>query len=147
MSVSTFKLIGLRALVSLVYHAIAAKLVRACFWFCFRCWRPVKSRVYWRHWWCSSRGPCATSLCFKEFAMNCRKRDLTPIINRARSADLEVWLTGKARALEEAALECCSRQLNALLRLIKPWAPMRDFRLADEHGRPATSDRAERIPV
>ena len=79
----------------------------------------------------------------KQHMLNRKKKDPTPVANRAKSADVVVWLTGKARALEEAALERCSQQLNALIKLIKPWAPMRGYRLADEYGQPAKSDRAE----
>ena len=50
----------------------------------------------------------------------------------------------KARGLEEAALECCSRKLFGLLRGIRTWKPRQNMRLLDGNGIPAGSDFEER---
>ena len=91
------------------------------------------------------RGPCDKELGFKQWQLRGDSWWLTKQINVGKASDMAAWLTRNARLVEEAALENCSRHLHVLLKGMGPPAVWRDFRLVDDAGRPAASDREERI--
>ena len=60
-------------------------------------------------------------------------------VTAAVAADFAAHAARKAAELVNATLVGDARQIHVLLRAMKPWSPVRQFRLNDMHGAPATS--------
>ena len=106
-------------------------------------WAVRKSRSA-RPWWCKVRGAVSKTACFAQVRLRAAFIRMTAAIGKACDVDFQNLCTRQSGAMEEAAFECISRHLFALLRQLKPWMPMRDMRLLTPEGLPAASDAAER---
>ena len=109
MSPATFRIRSHRSVVSRLCVLVGAKLARAAVSFVFKFWAAFKSRVRSRPWWCRVRGPCSKYWCIRQHYLVAARSALTRSFNVAKADDLSAWLCSKTNALEEAALETCSR--------------------------------------
>ena len=86
-------------------------------------------------------------MCFKQHRLAARFVDLSHRLGASCRDDFMRSCFDKPTAIEEAALECCSRQLFLLLKSLKPWVPRRSCRIINASGLPAASDAEERTII
>lgn len=148
LTVAPFALIMQRAIVRHALGSVGCVLARSSFWFVWRFWQAVshpRHRAPPKPWWCRIRGPSTKSYRMKQVRLRTDHVRLSCEIKAAASTDILARGLEKCKELEEAALEGCCRRLFAILRMMKPWAPRRSYRLLANLGIPAASDYDKRM--
>ena len=123
---------------------VATKLARATVWFVIKFRHTVSAKVWKRPRWCPERDPNTKVICMSQIRLSKDFNALSSLVRDACHSDYTERCVCRAKNLEEAALECGTRQLHVRLKQLLPSTSGRDIRLLVEDGLPTVSGFAER---